>query len=47
MQAGERAYGCNLNFPSTTLIELAGRAGFDFVIFFAAECALDEAAHRV
>jgi 2-keto-3-deoxy-L-rhamnonate aldolase RhmA len=33
MQAGERACGCNLNFPSTTLIELAGRAGFDFVTF--------------
>jgi 2-keto-3-deoxy-L-rhamnonate aldolase RhmA len=33
MQAGERAYGCNLNFPSTTLIELAGRAEFDFVTF--------------
>jgi len=33
MQAGERAYGCNLNFPSTTLIELAGRAGFDFATF--------------
>jgi 4-hydroxy-2-oxoheptanedioate aldolase len=33
MQAGERACGCNLNFPSTALIELAGRAGFDFVTF--------------
>lgn len=33
MRAGEMAYGCNLNFPSTTLIELAGRAGFDFVTF--------------
>jgi 2-keto-3-deoxy-L-rhamnonate aldolase RhmA len=33
MQASERACGCNLNFPSTTLIELAGRAGFDFVTF--------------
>jgi 4-hydroxy-2-oxoheptanedioate aldolase len=33
MRAGERACGCNLNFPSTTLIELAGRAGFDFVTF--------------
>jgi 2-keto-3-deoxy-L-rhamnonate aldolase RhmA len=33
MQAGEQACGCNLNFPSTALIELAGRAGFDFVTF--------------
>ena len=33
MSAGETAYGCNLSFPSSTLIELAGRAGFDFVTF--------------
>ncbi len=33
MKAGQRAFGCNLSFPSTTLIELMGRAGFDFVSF--------------
>ena len=33
MNAGEMAYGANLSFPSTTLIELSGRAGFDFVTF--------------
>ena len=33
MKAGEVAYGCNLSFPSTTLVELAGRVGFDFVTF--------------
>jgi 4-hydroxy-2-oxoheptanedioate aldolase len=33
MKKGEKAYGCNLNFPSTTLVELAGRAGFDFITF--------------
>lgn len=33
MKAGEMAYGANLSFPSTTLIELSGRAGFDFVTF--------------
>jgi 2-keto-3-deoxy-L-rhamnonate aldolase RhmA len=33
MDAGEMAYGANLSFPSTTLIELSGRAGFDFVTF--------------
>ena len=33
MKAGGMAYGCNLSFPSSTLIELAGRAGFDFVTF--------------
>ena len=33
MARGEIAYGLNLSFPSTTLIELGGRAGFDFVTF--------------
>ena len=33
MKAGEVAYGCGLSFPSSTLIELAGMAGFDFVSF--------------
>ena len=33
MRRGERAYGINMSFPSTTLIELAGRAGFEFVMF--------------
>jgi len=33
MNAGEMAYGANLSFPSTTMIELSGRAGFDFVTF--------------
>ncbi len=33
MGRGEMAYGLNLSFPSTTLIELGGRAGFDFVTF--------------
>lgn len=33
MQAGEKAYGLNLSFPSSTLIELGGRVGFDFVTF--------------
>lgn len=33
MQANEMAYGCNFSFPSTTLIELASMAGFDFVTF--------------
>lgn len=33
MQAGQIAYGCTLSFPSSTLIELMGRAGFDFVSF--------------
>ena len=33
MARGEMAYGLNLSFPSTTLIELGGRAGFDFVTF--------------
>ena len=33
MKANEMAYGLNLSFPSTTLIELGGRVGFDFVTF--------------
>lgn len=33
MKAGEKAYGVNMSFPSSALIELAGRAGFDFVTF--------------
>ena len=33
MREGKMSYGCNLSFPSTTLIELAGRAGFDFITF--------------
>ena len=33
MNAGETAYGCGFSFASPTLIELAGRAGFDFVSF--------------
>ena len=33
MDAGEVAYGCNITFPSSALVELMGRAGFDFVSF--------------
>ena len=33
MKRGELAYGINMSFPSTTLVELAGRAGFEFVMF--------------
>ena len=33
MKAGEMAYGCGFSFASPTLIEIAGRAGFDFVSF--------------
>ncbi|MCH8063287.1 MAG: siderophore biosynthesis protein SbnG [Chloroflexi bacterium] len=33
MRSGKMSYGCNLSFPSSTLVELAGRAGFDFVTF--------------
>ncbi len=33
MGGREKAYGINLSFPSTTIVELAGRAGFDFVTF--------------
>ncbi len=33
MELGEVACGLNLSFPSTTLIELGGRVGFDFVTF--------------
>ncbi len=31
MRAGELAYGCALKFPSTTLAELVGMAGMDFL----------------
>ncbi len=33
MQTGDMAYGCMISFPSTTLIELMGRAGMDYVLF--------------
>ena len=33
MRGGKMSYGCNLSFPSSTLAELAGRVGFDFVTF--------------
>ena len=33
MKAGEMAYGCGFSFSSPTLVELAGRAGFDFVSY--------------
>ncbi len=33
MNAGEMAYGCFVNFPSTAVVELLGIAGFDFVHF--------------
>ena len=33
MNAGEVAYGCQMIFPSSAVIELMGRAGFDFVTF--------------
>ncbi len=33
MRQGQMAYGLNLSFPSTTLIELGGRVGFEFVTF--------------
>ncbi len=33
MRAGEKAYGCRLLFPSATLVELMGVAGFDYVFF--------------
>ncbi len=33
LKKGQVAYGCGLSFPSPTLIELMGRAGFDFVSF--------------
>ena len=33
MNKGEKAYGMNMIFPSTTIVELSGRAGFDFVTF--------------
>ena len=33
MQAGEKAYGCSLTFPSTAVVELMGQAGLDHVSF--------------
>ena len=33
MKAGQVAYGCMINFTSSTLVELMGRAGFAFVSF--------------
>ena len=33
MESDKKAYGLNMIFPSTTIVELAGRAGFDFVTF--------------
>ena len=33
MNEGQMAYGCGFSFASSALIELAGRAGFDFVSF--------------
>ena len=33
MRSGEMACGCMLVFPSSSLVELIGRAGFDFVTF--------------
>ena len=33
MNAGEVAYGCQMIFSSSAVIELMGRAGFDFVTF--------------
>ena len=33
MKRGEVANGCGLSFPSSTLVELMGRVGFDFVSF--------------
>ncbi len=31
MRAGEKAYGCSLNFPSAAAIEILGAAGLDYV----------------
>ena len=33
MQAGEKAYGCGLTFPSAAVVELLGQAGLDYVSF--------------
>ena len=33
MEAGQKAYGCSLIFPSSTIVELLGMAGFDFIQF--------------
>ena len=29
----EKSFGINLVFPSTTIVELTGQAGFDFITF--------------
>ncbi len=34
IRAGKKAYGCRILFPSTTIIELMGLAGFDYVILY-------------
>ena len=31
MRAGQKAYGCSLNFPSAAVVEIIGAAGLDFV----------------
>ena len=33
MKAGQKAYGCDLTIPSSSIIDLIGMAGFDFVYF--------------
>lgn len=33
LRAGQKAVGCNINFPSTAMVELMGLAGYDFVTF--------------
>jgi len=33
MKAGKKSVGCRLTFPSTTMVELLGIAGFDYVLF--------------
>ena len=33
IRAGQRAYGCDISFVSSTLVELIGRSGFDYVQF--------------
>mgnify|MGYP001300515265 CR=1 FL=1 len=33
IRAGQKAYGCDISFVSSTLVELIGRSGFDYVQF--------------
>lgn len=33
IRTGQRAYGCDISFVSSTLVELIGRSGFDYVQF--------------